>query len=45
MSDSASSEYYEILELHDREFQKLSVESQIYCVPVDTVCCRLFQAH
>ncbi|KAK7522516.1 S-adenosyl-L-methionine-dependent methyltransferase [Phyllosticta citriasiana] len=37
MSDTAPSEYFEILELHDREFQKLSVESQIYCVPVDVL--------
>ncbi|KAK0650642.1 Secondary metabolism regulator laeA [Lasiodiplodia hormozganensis] len=35
MSESVSEEYKEIVELHDREFQKFSIDNQIYCVPVD----------
>lgn len=37
MSESVSEEYKEIVELHDREFQKFSIDNQIYCVPVDEV--------
>ncbi|KAL0261718.1 hypothetical protein SLS55_003148 [Diplodia seriata] len=35
MTESVSDEYREIVELHDREFQKFSIDNQIYCVPVD----------
>ncbi|KAJ9635888.1 hypothetical protein H2201_000119 [Coniosporium apollinis] len=35
MSESASSEYYETVEIHDRLFQRYSIEHNIYCVPVD----------
>ncbi|EOD47288.1 Methyltransferase type 11 [Neofusicoccum parvum] len=36
MTESVSGEFFEIVELHDREFQKFSIDNEIYCVPVDT---------
>ncbi|KAF2091998.1 S-adenosyl-L-methionine-dependent methyltransferase [Saccharata proteae CBS 121410] len=35
MSEAVSGEFYEVVDLHDREFQKFSLQHQIYCVPVD----------
>ncbi|KAF2145231.1 uncharacterized protein K452DRAFT_316320 [Aplosporella prunicola CBS 121167] len=37
MTETVSSEYYETVDLHDREFQKFSVDHEIYCVPVDAL--------
>ena len=44
MTETVSSEYYETVDLHDREFQKFSVDHEIYCVPVDAVRIPLWHA-
>lgn len=37
MTDAVAPEYYETVDIHDREFQKYSVEHRVYCIPVDEV--------
>ncbi|KAF2455185.1 S-adenosyl-L-methionine-dependent methyltransferase [Lineolata rhizophorae] len=35
MTDSVPQEYKDTVDIHDRMFQKISVDRRIYCVPVD----------
>lgn len=37
MAESVSDDMKELVELHERDFQKYSVDHQVYCVPVDDV--------
>ena len=54
MTDAVSDEYLElVVDIHDRQFQKYSIENSIYHIPVDEVrrhfrpaccCSRLFSS-
>ena len=37
---SSAREDLRLVNIHDRDFQKYSVDNRIYCVPVDEVCSR-----
>jgi hypothetical protein len=37
MSEGASTEYYDVVEVHERTFQSYSIQNGIYHVPVDEV--------
>lgn len=39
MTEIVSDELKELVELHERDFQKYSVANKVYCVPVDAVRC------
>jgi hypothetical protein len=38
MTDSVAPNYYDLIEIHDRQFQNFSITNGIYYVPVDEVC-------
>jgi len=37
MTDTASPEYYQLVDIHDRQYQHYSVTNSVYLVPVDEV--------
>lgn len=37
MAEDADTDYYETVEIHEREFQRYSIENAVYFVPVDIV--------
>jgi hypothetical protein len=37
MAEDGDTDYYETVEIHERDFQRYSIENKLYFVPIDIV--------